>query len=339
MGYNLLARASRHGTIHSSNAANKPHTKHKPRVRAHEPEAPAVHMQGARSNTNHSDAKASVHERVVEVFALKRRHTAVLARFAVEDQIYAELKKKVSGWLLCGTCGRLYQGSSKDARAVQQALAHVALRHGVVGRLLVASAEGLLEPRHILRRRNRGFGGPEEVRVGLEWRVVESAEGEGLRGTLSCLSQGRRDGEWSPEERRHGWGLCVPVAGLLMAVQWRRPCGDIGSRFRLDDVLECARIAAKVRFKSEGTFRSAPDLNSSPLRPPRRSGIFGLLSDFLCSAVDNAPSSIFHILNVMCEVQPLTSLEHRPDGAKTSGWNISRGRRSPTCRLEKRSWT
>ena len=108
---------------------------------------------------------------------------------------------------------------------------------------------------------------------------------------------------------------CMPAAEVVV-VQWRRPCGDIGRRFRLDDVLECARIAAKVRFKSEGRFRRAPDLNSSPLDSPRSSVLLGLLSRFFCSTVDNAPESIFNILNVVHQVRPLTSLEHMLNGAE-----------------------
>ena len=87
-GY-LLARVCCHSAIHSSNATNKSNAQHQPRVRAHEPETPAIHMQGARSNTDDSNTKASVQERVVEVLALKWRHAAIFPSFAVEDKVDA----------------------------------------------------------------------------------------------------------------------------------------------------------------------------------------------------------------------------------------------------------
>jgi len=79
----------RHGAIHGSNATNETDTKNEPWVSSHESEAPTVHVQGARRNANHSNSEASVHKRIVEVFALKRRHTAVFTGLAVEDEVDA----------------------------------------------------------------------------------------------------------------------------------------------------------------------------------------------------------------------------------------------------------
>lgn len=65
--------------------------------------------------------------------------------------------------------------------SVQQTLSHVALRHRIVCGLLVSAPERLLEPRNIVRCRYRGLCGAEEVRLLLQWRVVEGADCEGLR--------------------------------------------------------------------------------------------------------------------------------------------------------------
>lgn len=152
-----------HSSIHGSNAADKSNTKHKPRARGHEPKAPAVHVQCARRDTNHTNAKSSVHESVVEVCALKRRHAAILARLPVEDEIDAD------------------QRCAEDSGTIEEALSQVALRNRVVCSLLVPSAKDLAEGGYIVRRRCRGLRGTEEVRVLLEWRVVEGANYEGLR--------------------------------------------------------------------------------------------------------------------------------------------------------------
>lgn len=85
----LLARVCGHGPIHGSNAADQAHTKHEPWVCAHEPKGPSVHMQCPCGNANNTNSESSVHESVVEVFALEWWHAAVLASLPVENEVDA----------------------------------------------------------------------------------------------------------------------------------------------------------------------------------------------------------------------------------------------------------
>jgi hypothetical protein len=182
-----LAGAGGHGAVHGADAAHETNTQHQPRICAHEPEAPPVHVQRARGNADHADAQARVHEGVVEVGALKGGHAAVLARLAVEDEVDAQ------------------QRGAEDAGAVQQPLAQVALGGGVVGGLLVRAAERLAEAGDMLRRGGGGrLGRGEEVRVLLQWRAVEGAEGERRRRLGRGLLERGREGERSPQEEGHG---------------------------------------------------------------------------------------------------------------------------------------
>ena len=86
--YSLL-RAGSHSAVHGTNASNKTNTHDHPWVGRHEPERPAVHVQSARSNTDHTNAETSVHECVVEVGALEGWHATILTGLAVEDQVDA----------------------------------------------------------------------------------------------------------------------------------------------------------------------------------------------------------------------------------------------------------
>lgn len=118
-------------------------------------------MHGACSDSDDTNTEASVQERIVEVGALEGWHAAILTSLAVEDQVDAE------------------EGCAEDTSAVEEALSHIALRERV-GRdsLLVRAAEGRLELGDIGGGGKRGCLGLEEVRVLLQWRVVEAARRE-----------------------------------------------------------------------------------------------------------------------------------------------------------------
>lgn len=94
---------------HGPNTPYKANTEHKPWVSSHQPLTPPVGMQRPGRDGDDSDAKACVHESVVEIRALERRHAAIISRFAVEDQINSN------------------QGAAEDAGAVKQTLTGVAL--------------------------------------------------------------------------------------------------------------------------------------------------------------------------------------------------------------------
>lgn len=125
-------------------------------------------------------------EGVIEICALKGGHTAIFTRLSIEDKVDSQ------------------QGTAEDTCAVQQTLAHIALRYGVVCCLLIPSAEGLAEEGDILRGREGGLGGAEELGLLPEWRAVEGADCERLcRFGRYSLSQCRSDGEGSPQEEGH----------------------------------------------------------------------------------------------------------------------------------------
>lgn len=147
-------------------------------------------MQCPRSDSDHANAQSSVHKGVVKISALKWRHAAILASLPVENEVDTQ------------------QRGPKDACSVDKSLAQVTLRGGVVGSLLIRAAEGLAELGDILRRRDRGCFVGEEVRVLLEWRVVEGADGDALRPSWAGLLQRCRYRERPPEEKRHGVLCC-----------------------------------------------------------------------------------------------------------------------------------
>ena len=86
--YSLLGVGS-HSAVHGCKASSETDSHDQPRIGSHEPKRPAVHVHSARSNTDDTNAEASVQECVVEVGALEGRHAAILSCLAVEDQVDA----------------------------------------------------------------------------------------------------------------------------------------------------------------------------------------------------------------------------------------------------------
>lgn len=126
-------------------------------------------------------------EGVIEIFAFKWWHAAVLSGLSVEDEV--DGKKR----------------STENGSTIKKALAHVALSYGIVSSLLVAAAESLSELGDILCCRNGRRFGTEILAQKLlpERGVVECAEGDGLRGFRDNLSQRCSHGEGPPQEERH----------------------------------------------------------------------------------------------------------------------------------------
>jgi hypothetical protein len=128
----LLFRPGGHCAVHGTDAAHQSNTEHQPRVCTHQSKAPSVHVQSACRHANDSDAQSRVHKRVVEIAPFEVGHAAIFAGFAVEDEVDTQERR------------------TKDASAVEHALAHIALRNRIVGRLLVRAAEGSAETERIL---------------------------------------------------------------------------------------------------------------------------------------------------------------------------------------------
>jgi hypothetical protein len=123
----LLLGVGGHATVHGADAADETDAHNKPRVGAHQAEAPSAGMQLACCNPDDANAEAGVKEGVVQVGALVRGHTAVLTRLPVEDQVDGQ------------------QRATKQGAAVEQPLRRIALCYGVDhGRslLLIAPSEG-----------------------------------------------------------------------------------------------------------------------------------------------------------------------------------------------------
>ena len=189
-GSDSLVRIRGHAAVHGADAADKTQAQHHPRIRAHEPEAPSADMELSRRKTDDADAQASVHKRVVEVGALERGHAAIVARVAVEDEVDCD------------------EGCAEDARAVQEALADIALGHGIaVCGLLVLPAEGRAQHGRVSGERRGGVRRAQTLGWVLEWRVVQCADSEGLRG-LGCLSHCCRHGERPSQYEGHCWRSC-----------------------------------------------------------------------------------------------------------------------------------
>lgn len=123
----LLVRRSVESAVHGTNAGNQTETGHSPRVGSHQTERPAVGVQRSRGNCNDTDSQTGVQESVIQVAPFVRRHSAILSRFAVEDQVRSD------------DC------SSDDGSSVEQSLSKVATLGDAVSGLHVRPAESILE--------------------------------------------------------------------------------------------------------------------------------------------------------------------------------------------------
>lgn len=118
--------------IHGSDTADKTDTKNQPRVCSHQPEAPTIHVQCARCDTDNTNAETRVHECVVQVSPLEVGHTAILASFPVEDEVNSE------------------QGGAKDTSAIDEPLSQITLGRWIIGSLLVRASESGTEAEDIV---------------------------------------------------------------------------------------------------------------------------------------------------------------------------------------------
>lgn len=152
----LLVRRSVEGSIHRADAANQADTKDEPRVHGHETIRPSVGVQGARSNTDDTESKASVHESFVQEAPLVSGHSAIFAGLTVEDEV------------------RSQDGTTNDGSTVQQLLSEVTLI-GVVGLLHVGPTEGILEGLTGLGEDGRRSCGWFRCLSSLERRVMDES--------------------------------------------------------------------------------------------------------------------------------------------------------------------
>lgn len=84
-------------------------------------------MQSSRSNTDDTNAKTSVQECLIQVASLVNGHAAIFSRLTVKDQV------------------RCQDSSSHDGSTVDELLSEVATLHGLISRLHVSAAEGIME--------------------------------------------------------------------------------------------------------------------------------------------------------------------------------------------------
>lgn len=124
---NLLIRGSVESAVHGSDAANETHAHDEPRVHSHKTIRPATHVEGASSNTNYTDTKTSVHKSLIQEAPLVSGHTAILSRFAVEDEVG------------CQNC------TTNNGSAIYQFLGQVTILSRVDTLLHVCTTEGILE--------------------------------------------------------------------------------------------------------------------------------------------------------------------------------------------------
>ena len=136
-------------------------------------------MQSPSSDTDDTNTKSSVQERLVQEAALKRGHAAIFSGFAVEDQV------------------RCKDSTTDDGRSVKQLLSKVASLD-IVGRLHVGAAESILEGLTGLCENGDGTG--RLGLSGLEGRVVD--ETSAVSG-FGDLPKRRRNGERASHEERH----------------------------------------------------------------------------------------------------------------------------------------
>lgn len=140
-------------------------------------------MQSSSGDTDDTNTKTSVHEGVIEVAALVRRHATILSCLAVEDHV------------------RSQHGPADNGRTVQETLGEIATLRALVGRLHVRPSERILEGLLGLCEDGRRTGAEPVVGLGrLERRVVD--ESSGVRG-FGHLAQCRGDSEGASEEERH----------------------------------------------------------------------------------------------------------------------------------------
>lgn len=145
-------------------------------------------MQSASSDTNDTNTKSSVHKRLVQVAALKRRHATILSGFAVEDEV------------------RCQDSTTDDSGTVDQLLGDVATLN-IVGGLHVGATESILEGLTGLCEDGDGTG---RLGLGLEGRIVD--ETSAIR-RFGDLPKRRRDGERASQEERHDCDDDVEVDG------------------------------------------------------------------------------------------------------------------------------
>ena len=139
-------------------------------------------MQSARSNTDDTKSKSSVHESLVQEAPLVSGHSAVLTGLTVENDVGGQ------------------NGTTDDGSTIQQLLSDVATL-GTVRLLGVGPAEGILES---LTRLSEDRGRCAErlgCLRGLERRVVDEASSV---GELGHLSECRRHSERTSQEESHG---------------------------------------------------------------------------------------------------------------------------------------
>lgn len=139
-------------SVHGSKAGSETNTDNQPRVRGHQPITPATGVQSPSRQTNDTDTQSGVHESLVEVFSFVRGHTAIFARFPVEDQVRGKD---------CTT----HQSGAVEKSLCQIAAGSCARR--LIGRSLVTSLETIaesfgLEQGLCARRRRRRRPGSEE---------------------------------------------------------------------------------------------------------------------------------------------------------------------------------
>lgn len=152
----LLIRGGVESSIHCANAADQTDTEDEPRVRGHKAVRPSVGVQGARSQTDNTKTKASVHKSLIQEAPLVSGHCAILTGLTVEDEVGSQ------------------NGTTNDGSTVQQLLGEVTLR-SIVGLLHVCPTEDILEG-----LAGRGEDGGRSCRWlwrlgSLKWRVVDEA--------------------------------------------------------------------------------------------------------------------------------------------------------------------
>lgn len=115
-------------SVHRADAGRKSQPNDQPRVRSHESITPAGSVQSPRSEGDDTDAQASVHEGLVQVFTLIHRHSTIFTRLSVEDQV----------------CGN--DGSTNQSTAIEKSLRQVSTGSrvgGLVRGRLIAALEAI----------------------------------------------------------------------------------------------------------------------------------------------------------------------------------------------------
>lgn len=155
--------------IHSSETEGESTDHNNPRVRRHKSIHKAGGIHSARRNTNDSNTQPGVHERLVQVCALERRHTSIFTRLAVEHEVDGQ------------------KCAAEDCAAVDETLHQVSLCGWESGLLNIVGArltKDSLKERIGLERRSGGAGGEESI-----------AFGGGVKGSCWDLGADRGFGE------------------------------------------------------------------------------------------------------------------------------------------------